>query len=33
MASPDIALVRGLNFQVGFQDRLRVNLDANEVLA
>ena len=33
MASADIALVCGLNFQVGCQDRLHVNLDAYETLA
>ena len=33
MASADIALARGLNFQMGFQDRLRVNSDADEALA
>ena len=33
MASADVALVCGLNFQAGCQDRLRVNLDADEVLA
>ena len=33
MASADIALVCGLNFQVGCQDRLRVNSDADEALA
>ena len=31
--SADIALVCGLNFQVGCQDRLRVNSGANEALA
>ena len=33
MASADIALVSGLNFQVGYQDRLRVNSDVDEALA
>ena len=33
MASADIALVCGLKFQEGCQDRLRVNLDAVEALA
>ena len=33
MASADITLVCGLNFQVGCQNRLRVNLDADEALA
>ena len=33
MASVDIALGCGLNFQLGCQDRLRVNLDADETLA
>ena len=33
MASADIALVCGLNFQVGCQNRLRVNSDADEALA
>ena len=33
MASADIALVCGLNFQVGCQDRLRVNSDTDEALA
>ena len=33
MASADIALVCGLNYQVGCQDRLRVNSDADETLA
>ena len=33
MVSADIALVCGLNFQVGCQDRLRVNSDADEALA
>ena len=33
MASADIALVCGLNFQVGCQDRLCVNSDADEALA
>ena len=33
MASADIALVCGLNFQVGCLDRLRVNSDADEALA
>ena len=33
MASADIALVCGSNFQVGCQDRLRVNSDADEALA
>ena len=32
-ASADIALVCVLNFQVGCQDRLRVNSDADEALA
>ena len=32
MASADIALVCGLSFQVGCQDRLRVDLDADESL-
>ena len=31
--SADIALVCGLNFQVGCQDRLRVNSAADEALA
>ena len=30
MASADIALVCDLNFQMGCQDRLRVNSDAGE---
>ena len=33
MASADIALVGGLKFQVGFQDRLLVKSDADETLA
>ena len=33
MASDDIALVCGLNFQVGCQDGLRVNSDADKALA
>ena len=33
MASAEIALVCGLNFQVRCQDRLRVNSDADEALA
>ena len=33
MASAHTALVCGLNFQVRFQDRLRVNSDADEALA
>ena len=33
MASADIALVCGLNFQVGCQDGLRVNSDANAAVA
>ena len=33
MASADIALVCGLNFQMGCQDRLRVNSDADQALA
>ena len=33
MASADIALVYGLNFQVGCQDGLHVNSDADEALA
>ena len=33
MASADIALVCGLNFEVGCQDRLHVNSDADEALA
>ena len=33
MASADIALVCGLNFQVECQDRLRLNLDADEAQA
>ena len=33
MASADIALVYGLNFQKGYQDRLCVNSDADEALA
>ena len=32
MASTDVALVCGLNFQVGCQVRLRVNSDADEAL-
>ena len=32
MASVEIALVCGLNVQVGCQDRLYVNLDADETL-
>ena len=32
MASADIVLVCGLNFQVGCQDRLRVKSDADEAL-
>ena len=33
MASADIALVCGLNFQVGCQDRLCVNVDVEEAVA
>ena len=33
MACADIALVCGLNFQVGYQDWLRMNSDADETLA
>ena len=33
MASADITLACGLNFQVGCQDRLHVNSDADETLA
>ena len=33
MASADIIFVCGLNFQVGCQDKLRVNSDAKEALA
>ena len=33
MANADIALVCGLNFEVGCQDRLRVNSNADETLA
>ena len=33
MASADIALVCGLNFQVGCQDKLHVIADADEALA
>ena len=33
IASADIAFVCGLNFQVGCQNRLRENLDADEALA
>ena len=33
MASADVALVLRLNFQVGCQNRLRVNSDADEALA
>ena len=33
MANADNALVCGLNFEVGCQDRLRVNSDADETLA
>ena len=33
MASADIALVCGLNFQEGYHDMLRVNSDADEELA
>ena len=33
MASADIALVCGLNFHVGYQDRPSVNFDADEALA
>ena len=33
MDSADIALVRGLHFQVGYQGKLRVNSDADEALA
>ena len=29
----DITLVRGLDFQVGYQDRLHVNSDVDEALA
>ena len=32
MASADIVLVCSLNFQVGCQDRLHVNSDADEAL-
>ena len=32
IASADIAIVCGLNFQVECQDRLHVNLNANEAL-
>ena len=32
MATADIALVCGLNFRVGCQDRLCVNLDADKSL-
>ena len=32
-ASADIALVCGLNFQMGCQNRLSVNSDADEALA
>ena len=33
MASADISLVCGLNFQVVYQDRLRINSDADDALA
>ena len=33
MASADIALVCGLNFWVGCQDKLRMNSDADKALA
>ena len=33
MASADTALIGRLNFQVGCQDRLRVNLGTDEALA
>ena len=33
MASAEIALVCGLNVQVGYEDKLYVNLDADETLA
>ena len=33
MASADVTLVCGFNFQVGCQDRRRVNSDADEALA
>ena len=33
MASADTALVCGLKFQMGCQDRIRVNSDADEALA
>ena len=33
MVSADIAVVCGLSFQVGCQDRPHVNLDADEALA
>ena len=33
MASADISLVCGLNFQVGCQDSLRLNSDADKALA
>ena len=33
MASGDIALVCGLNFQVGCQDKLRVNSDVDETVS
>ena len=32
MTDANIALVCGMNFQVGCQDRLRVNSDADETL-
>ena len=32
MASDDIAIVCGLNFQVGCQDSLRLNSDADKAL-
>ena len=33
MRKADIVVVRGLNFQPGCQDSLRVNSDADETLA
>ena len=33
MARADIAVICGLNFHMGCQDRLRVNSDADEALA
>ena len=33
VGSADIALVCGLHFQVGYQDKLCVNSDADEALA